>query len=98
MLRSSADPASAADLSRALVWFSPTFPTGAFGFSHGLEWAVEDGDVRDRDSLADWLGSVLRHGGGWSDAVLLAAAYRAAEGGDEAGLRDVAELALALQP
>ena len=98
MLRSSADPASAADLSRALVWFSPTFPTGAFGFSHGLEWAVEVGDVCDRASLADWLGLVLRHGGGWSDAVLLAAAHRAAVGGDEAGLREVAELATALQP
>jgi len=98
MLRSSADPASATDLSRALVWFSPSFPTGAFGFSHGLEWAVEAGDVQDRDSLADWLGSVLRHGGGWSDAVLLAAAYRAAAAGDGAGLREVAELAVALQP
>jgi urease accessory protein len=97
MLRSSADPAGAAGLSRALVWFAPTFPTGAFSFSHGLEWAVEAGDVGDRDSLADWLGSVLRLGGGWSDAVLLAAAYRAA-GGDEAELKEVAELALALQP
>jgi urease accessory protein len=97
MLPSSADPTSTAGLSRALVWFAPTFPTGAFSFSHGLEWAVEAGDVRDRDSLADWLGSVLRHGGGWSDAVLLAAAYRAARG-DKAGLEEVAELALALQP
>src|SRR5215204_3017605 len=98
MLRSSADPASATDLSRALVWFSPSITTGAFGFSHGPEWAVEAGDVQDRDSLADWLGSVLRHGGGWSDAVLLAAAYRAAAAGDGAGLREVAELAVALQP
>lgn len=98
MLPNSADGAGAAALSRALVWFSPTFPTGAFGFSHGLEWAVEAGDVLDRASLAEWLGSILRHGGGWSDSVLLAAAFRASREGDEAALTAVAELAAALQP
>lgn len=85
----------AAEAARLLVWFSPAFPTGAFGFSHGLEWAVEAGDVADRATLLAWIGGVLRHGAGWSDAVLLAAAYRAA---DATALREVAELAAALAP
>ena len=28
-------------LLRLLTWLSPAFPTGAFAYSHGLEWAVE---------------------------------------------------------
>ena len=42
-------------LERLLIWFSPAFPIGAFSFSHGLEWAVETGDITDRESLERWL-------------------------------------------
>ena len=31
-------------LPRLLAWLSPAFPTGAFAYSHGLEWAIEAGD------------------------------------------------------
>lgn len=61
-----------AALFRLLAWLSPSFPVGAYSYSHGLEWAVETGAVRDRAGLVAWLTTVLRHGGGWSDAVLLA--------------------------
>ncbi|SFN13649.1 urease accessory protein [Thioclava dalianensis] len=59
-----------------MQWLSPGFPTGAFAYSHGLEQAVALGDVHDPDSLALWLGAVLAHGTGWSDAVLLGCALR----------------------
>jgi urease accessory protein len=87
-----------AEASRLLLWFSPAFPTGAFGYSHGLEWAVEAGDVTGQESLAEWVATVLEHGGGWCDAALLAASYRAVLTGDDAMLGAVAELAMALQP
>jgi urease accessory protein len=48
--------------------------------------------------LRDWLGDLLRHGSGRNDAVLLAAAWRAARAGDFETLRGVNELALALSP
>lgn len=32
--------------------------------------------MRDAAGVADWIGQVLRHGGGWSDAVLLSLALR----------------------
>ena len=32
-------------LLRLHSWLSPAFPVGAFSYSHGLEWAVEDGWV-----------------------------------------------------
>lgn len=81
-------------LQKLLQWFSPAYPVGAFSFSHGLEWAVECGLVRDRDGLVDWLADILRHGAGWSDAVLLVHAHAAA--GDPEALASVAALAAAL--
>ena len=33
------------ELLRLLAWLSPAFPTGAYAYSHGLEQAVEDGDI-----------------------------------------------------
>ena len=34
-------------LYKLMTWLSPAFPVGAFSYSHGLEWAVEDGLVPD---------------------------------------------------
>lgn len=59
-----------------LTWLSPAFPTGGFAWSHGLEWAVEAGDVMDRQTLQDWVTDLLRHGSGRNDAVLLRHACR----------------------
>ena len=74
---------------RLLAWLSPTFPTGAFAYSHGLEWAIETGDIRDETTLRDWLVDVLAHGAGRSDAILLRHARRAA---DAATLAELCEL------
>lgn len=81
-----------------LVWLSPNFPVGSFAYSHGVEWAVETGDIKNADDCALWLADLLEHGGGWSDAVLLAAAHRAIAQKVDDELREVAELASALAP
>ena len=78
-----------------LTWLSPAFPTGGFAYSHGLEWAVEAGDIRGEADLAVWLNDVLRHGAGRTDAILLRHAHRA---GDLPTLANLAELAAAAQP
>ena len=62
---------------RLQSWFSPAFPIGAFSYSHGLEWAVEEGSVTDRASLLAWLEADLRHGSGLMDAMVFAQAWRA---------------------
>ncbi len=80
----------AAALYRLAAWLSPAYPVGAYAYSHGLEWAVEAGEVRDRATLTDWVGAVLAHGAGRTDAILLVHAW--ADPGDEG----VADLALAL--
>ena len=81
-----------------LAWLSPTYPVGAYAYSHGLEWAAEAGDITGETSLAAWLTDVLEHGAGRNDAILLAAAYRGATAGDPAAVADVNDLALALAP
>jgi urease accessory protein len=89
---------AAAALRKLLAWLSPSFPVGGFSYSHGLEWAIEDGTVKTPADLEAWLADILRHGAGWADAVLFAHAHRAASAGDGANLVAVNELAVALQP
>jgi urease accessory protein len=93
-----ADGNSDAALYRLMTWLSPSFPVGAFSYSSGIEWAVEAGDIVDAASLQDWLAAMLEYGSGFCDGVFLAQAHRAALSGDEAALRDVAELAAAFVP
>ncbi len=66
------------DLLRLQAWFSPAFPVGSYAYSHGLEAAVEAGVVHDRQSLADWVAWLVRHGAGRVDGMFFAAAHRAA--------------------
>ncbi len=84
-----------AALYRLMTWLSPAYPLGSFSYSHGLEYAVEAGLVRDRASLRDWVATAVSVGAGLSDGALLAAAWRAAAAGDCAVLDEVAELAAA---
>ena len=60
-------------------WFSPSFPVGAFAYSHGLETAVSDGTICDTPTLLDWLSDLIQYGSGRADAVLIACAYDAAD-------------------
>ncbi len=78
---------------KLFAWLSPSFPVGSFAFSHGLEWAVDAGDIREATDLRSWLDDLLHQGAMRADAVLLAATWR-----DPACVLPVNELALALAP
>ncbi len=84
-------------LLRLLTLASPAFPTGAFSYSHGIEFAVEEGLVTNAAGLHEWVGWIVRHGALYADAVLLAHAHRAAEANDNATLDEVATLAAAMR-
>jgi urease accessory protein len=84
-------------LLRLQSWLSPTFPTGAYSYSHGLEWAVEAGCINDRKSLVDWLEADLCYGSGRNEAIFFSEAWRCAMGDDRAKLFDIAELAAAFR-
>jgi urease accessory protein len=77
-------------LYRLLAWLSPSFPVGAFSYSHGIEAAVEAGRVKDRASLEAWVAAILRHGAGRIDADLLRDAWRAVGDGDMDALMRIA--------
>ncbi|WP_380058675.1 urease accessory protein UreF [Falsihalocynthiibacter sp. SS001] len=59
------------DLLTLTQWLSPAFPLGSFAYSHGLEYAVEDGQVTDSAGLERWITDVLEFGAGHVDAILL---------------------------
>lgn len=86
------------DIAPLLVWLSPSFPVGSFAYSHGLEWAVETGDIHNLGSLEEWVGTLIQQGGLWSDAVLLALTHKAVIANNVATLAEIAELAAALAP
>jgi urease accessory protein len=80
-------------LLRLLSFASPAFPTGGFAYSHGLEAAVDAGEVKDGPTLLDWLTDLLRHGSARSDVILLRQAYRFCD--DAPALARIGELAAA---
>jgi len=92
--RMAATTTSAPGALALFVWLSPAFPVGAYAYSHGLEWAVEAGDVSNAANLLNWLEDLADHGAPRLDVSLFAAAHRAA--GDPARLAEVNELAVAL--
>lgn len=53
-----------------LNWMSPAFPIGAYAYSHGLEWAIDDEQVKTAADVERWISDVITHGSGWNDAVL----------------------------
>jgi urease accessory protein len=79
----------ASQLLLLLTWMSPAFPTGQFAYSHGLEWAIESGAVRDGETLVAWVSDLVTRGSGWNDAVLFSRCWD-----EDAG--ELNELALAL--
>lgn len=82
-----------AALLRQQTWLSPAFPTGAYSYSHGLEWAVEAGQIHDRETLVDWLEADLRYGSGRNEAIFFHQSWQAASEDDRSLLLRVAELA-----
>jgi urease accessory protein len=94
-MKSEEFPCSPLSLLRLQSWLSPTFPNGAYSYSHGLEWAAEAGHVHDRSSLVDWLEADLCYGSGRNEAVFFTEAYRSAIDDDRAKLMRVAEVAAA---
>jgi urease accessory protein len=89
----------AAGLYRLMGWMSPSFPTGGFSYSSGLEWAVEAGDVTDAGALESWLGVVISEGGTFCDAVFFVHAHRAiTDVASDDTLRNLVALAAAFAP
>ena len=73
-------------------WLSPSFPTGSFNFSQGLEYAVSQSMVKNEADLVMWIENNLEHGFLRNDAIFLKLAYQISTDKD---LDDLTELCLA---
>ena len=58
-----------------MALLSPTFPTGGFSYSHGLEYAIYADLITDAYSLQQWLLALLEGGSLWNEAVIFAHSY-----------------------
>lgn len=85
------------DLYRLLSWLSPSYPVGAFSYSHGLEHAVETGRVATAEDVSAWVSTVLLQGTGRVDGVLFREAYSAVAGANWDHLDHVIDLGNAFQ-
>ncbi|MEQ8967413.1 MAG: urease accessory UreF family protein [Azospirillaceae bacterium] len=86
-----------AALWRLMAWLSPSYPVGAFSYSHGLEHLVTEGRVTDAAGLRAFVEAWLAAGGGRVDSVLFAAAHSAVVTGNETTLDEVIALAAAFR-
>lgn len=85
------------DLYRLLSWLSPSYPVGAFSYSHGLEHAVETGRVATAEDVSAWVSTVLLQGTGRVDGVLFREAYSAVAAANWDHLDHVIDLGNAFQ-
>lgn len=85
-------------LIRLMTWLSPSFPVGAYTYSHGVEYAIEEGLVKNGESLKTWCEGALLYGAGQSDGQLFAESWKRAEAKDLSGLLDLNDFARAFRP
>lgn len=79
---------------RLLTLLSPVFPVGSFSYSHGLEQAVYEKLVKNREDMANWLEGLLLYGSVHNDAIFLAHSWTLVQNNES--VSRVATLARAL--
>ena len=47
---------------KVMAWLSPSFPIGAFAYSHGLEFEISVGNISRSNDLYYWLSDILQYG------------------------------------
>ena len=92
-----ASPLSDTALLQLMTWLSPSYPVGGYVYSHGIEFAVEDGRVTDEAALVRWIRGIVTFGAGRVDGVLFAKAWQAVTDKDEKVLFETIECADAMR-
>ncbi|USD43896.1 urease accessory protein UreF [Vibrio sp. SCSIO 43135] len=67
---------------RLFQLISPSLPIGSFTYSQGLEFAVEAGWVKDRNSMEQWLNTVVSSSVATLELPILERLYHALEAGE----------------
>ncbi|HEV8646334.1 MAG TPA: urease accessory protein UreF [Burkholderiales bacterium] len=77
-----ADALSGTSLAQLLRLASPLLPIGAYSYSQGLEWSVEEGAIRDEQTALQWIVDSLRFNIGTLEAPIWQRLYQAWDKGD----------------
>lgn len=78
----SATALSGTGLAQLLRLASPLLPVGAYSYSQGLEWAIEEGAIRDEQTASQWISDALRFNIGTLEAPIWQRLYQAWDEGD----------------
>ncbi|OUR75352.1 hypothetical protein A9Q83_18190 [Alphaproteobacteria bacterium 46_93_T64] len=78
-----------------MSWMSPSYPVGAYTYSHGIEYAVEAGLIQNVGDLIPWISDIVEYGSGRMDSIILCETYRAATLQNETQLLETAEIGFA---
>ncbi len=62
---------------RLMQLVSPSLPIGAFTYSQGLEWAVENSQVKDSDDVYNWMTGLIEDGLSYLDIPVFKRLYQA---------------------
>jgi urease accessory protein len=73
---------SGTGLTQLLRLASPMLPVGAYSYSQGMEWAVEEGIVRDEQTALRWIGEALAFNIGTLEAPVWRRLYEAWRAGE----------------
>lgn len=74
------DPA----LLKLMYLVSPALPVGAYAYSQGLEYAIDNGWLKTQDDVSQWVAGVLEHSVATLDVPVLMRLYRAWQAQDDA--------------
>jgi len=93
----SADHCGAASTLSLLHVFSTTLPVGAFAYSQGLEYALDENWCRDKDDIHAWINDNLSYGFGRLDLPIYIRIYEAWKTNDKEKLNKWNALLLAFR-
>ena len=86
------------DLQTVLTWFSPSYPIGSYAYSHGLEYAVEEGLVKDPQTLLGWIRDLLFFGTGYNDSIIINSIYDSVANDNCVEFDYISQIANAIKP
>tara|TARA_B100001248_G_scaffold129623_1_gene97190 strand:- start:147 stop:860 length:714 start_codon:yes stop_codon:yes gene_type:complete len=86
------------DLHTVLTWFSPSYPIGSYAYSHGLEYAVEEGLVKDPQTLLGWIRDLLFFGTGYNDSIIINSIYDSVANDNCVEFDYISQIANAIKP
>ena len=56
-------------------WFSPSFPIGSYGYSHGLESLIEEKIIQNKSDVIDYLVGIIFNGSCKNDVIFIKCTY-----------------------